>query len=137
MFQERIRELIDRHCLLLRDGTGQLGRMLAHCDPYEGPVKQESLRAASEACSALREKGETISLPEVERSAMQLDSALRELEERERIEPWDMVKVMALQGQLASAVDEIEADQSRLFVDCTTEEALAVAPMPDHDRSAD
>lgn len=130
MFQERIRDLIDRHCLLLRDETGELGKMLALCDPYKGDVDAATLRKASMACAALREKGETINLPQVETTARTLDAALRELERRERIEPWDMVRVMALQGQLAAAVDELEAGHSGLYADCTTEDALAVAPMP-------
>lgn len=129
MFERRIRALIDRHCLLLRDATGELGKMLAQCDPYAEPVDPAVLERARRACSAVGGRGGAIGIPRIERWARELERALAELEARDHIEPWDMVHVMALQGELAAAVDEIEADRSQLYASCTTAEALEVAPL--------
>lgn len=128
MFERRIRALVDRHCLLLRDETGELGKMLACCNPYEAPIDPAVLERARTTCTALHGKGRAIGIPRIERWARELEAALSELESRDHIEPWDMVRVMALQGELAAAVDELEADRSELYANCTTPEALQVAP---------
>lgn len=130
MFSERIRALIDRHCLLLRDETGEIGKMLAQCNPYAEPVDPKALALAREACRRIGSTGAAIGIAEINRWAGALNEALLALEARDHIEPWDMVRIMALQGELAAAVDELTADQAELYANCTTPEALEVAPMP-------
>lgn len=129
MFERRIRALIDRHCLLLRDETGEIGKRLAQCNPYAAPVDREAIGMARASCSQVQGRGSAMGIPRIERWARELESALTKLEARDHIEPWDMVHVMALQGELAAAVDELEADRSDLYANCTTPEALEVAPV--------
>ena len=51
MFHYRIRGLIDRHCLVLRDETGEIGKMLAQCNPYsEEAVDPQVIGMARAAC---------------------------------------------------------------------------------------
>lgn len=130
MFVDRIRALIDRHCLLLRDETGELGKLLAQCDPAAGPIPPERIAVARQACASVAGRGDAIGVDRVGACADQLDQALHDLERREDVEPWDMVRVMALQGQLAAAVDEVDSDQCELFAGCAAPEALALAPLP-------
>lgn len=134
MFEDRIRNLIDRHCLKLSDDTFRLGSLLARSD-NAGPIDPATLSSARDACRSVMERGAAIGIEGIDDCARALDEALRDLEGRDRIEPWHMVRVMQMQAELAMAVDELEADRSDLYARCTTPEALKVAAVPGKDFS--
>lgn len=131
MFQERLKVVIERQCGELRRQTGEIGQTLALCNPYQGTVAPADLAGLSEACADIGGRSTAIGFDGIARAAAALAGALGELESRTTVEPWELVRVMALQGDLASAVDELEADTCALYAGCTTAAALTVAPMPE------
>ena len=130
MFHEHVRTLIERQCRLLREETDALGKLLAEADPDDPEAAPLDVPVARRACQGVAHRAEAMGIEEILERARALDRALAALEPLERIRCRHMVEVMALQGDLAAAVDELEAESTGLYAGCTTSAAAAVAPPP-------
>ena len=130
MFHDRLRALIERNCQLIREQSGEVGEILARCDPHRQAVDPHDLAAARRACGQVCDRAAAIGLAAVEDRARILDTALGVLQARDRIEPWNMAEVMSLEAKLAAVVDRLQPEDSALYTECTAPEALEVAPLP-------
>lgn len=130
MFQEQVRALIDRQCRLLHDEANRLGWVLAEADPDDPAAGPLDVPAARRACGGVQHRAEALGLDVVHERAAALDGFLRTLERHDRVRSWHMVDVMALHADLANAVDDVEAEDTRLYAGCVAPSASAVAPPP-------
>lgn len=130
MFHEHVRELIERQCRLLHEETDTLGRVLAKVDPDAPDPDVLDVAAARQACQNVLHRAEAMGTDNIRSRAKALDRGLGRLESCSRIRNWHMAEVMALHGDLASAVDELEPEDTNLYAVCTAPAASAVAPPP-------
>ena len=130
MFREQVRSLIDRQCRLLSDEANRLGWILAEADPDGPGAGALDLAAARRTCGRVLHRAGALGVETVLARAAALDAALADLERHERVRSWHVVNLMTLHGDLANAVDEIEAEDTSLFSGCAEPTASEVAPPP-------
>lgn len=129
MFGERVRTVIERQCARLRDDADALAKLLAQYDPQDPDRRPLDVVTGRELCRDVLHRATAMGLEEVAAQAEALDEALGELEGASRIDSWNMVELMARQGDLDCAVDELEADRTDLYAVCSAPGAVEVAPI--------